>query len=80
MRCIGERLGLRWHPTLVVPTFNGLPIASNSSFSPAAEIDASALGRRGTLPTKLREQIEAETLPLYQRFLEVADVKLGRPR
>jgi hypothetical protein len=74
MRRIAERLGLTWHSTLVVPTFNGMPIASNSSFGPTVGIDASTLRRRDGLDPELREQIEAENLPLYQRFVEMADV------
>ena len=43
MRRLTDRLGLAWDPILLVPTFNGMPIASNSSFSSSMGIDALAL-------------------------------------
>lgn len=36
MRRIAERVGISWHDSLAVPTFNGRPIRANSSF-PVAE-------------------------------------------
>jgi hypothetical protein len=74
MRQISERLGLTWSPTLVVPTFNGMPIASNSSFNSVVGIDTSTVGRRDLLPAEVRKRIEADNLALYQRFMETADV------
>jgi hypothetical protein len=75
MKSIARRLGLTWHPTLAVPTFNGMPIASNSSFDSVVGIDPSAATRRDRVEADLRERIEAENLALYQRFIEAADVK-----
>jgi hypothetical protein len=73
MRRLVDRIGLTWDPVLTVPTFNGMPVASNSSFEAAVGIDESVLGRRDALPRQVREQIESECLPVYQRFADVAD-------
>ena len=32
MRAVCQKIGLPWHETLVTPTFNGMPIAADSSF------------------------------------------------
>lgn len=74
MRRIADRLGLTWDPILLVPTFNGMPVASNSSFNPSTGIDVLTLARRESLEKPLRSQIEAENLKLYERFVGLADV------
>jgi hypothetical protein len=66
-------LGLAWHPILATPTFNGMPIGSNSSFKSVVGIDASAVGRGDSLGPELREQIEARNLAVYERFITEAD-------
>ena len=75
MKRISQRLGLTWRPTLTVPTFNGMPISSNSSFNSVVGIDPRAVGRRDVVPKNIREKIEADHLAIYERFIEVADVK-----
>jgi hypothetical protein len=65
---------LTWHPSLLVPTFNGMPIASNSSFNSVVGIDASVVGRGELLSAQLRGRVEADNLALYQRFNEAADI------
>mgnify|MGYP003700682935 CR=1 FL=1 len=45
MRGICERTGLDWSPILLTPTFNGMPVVSNSSFSGSKGIDTSAAKR-----------------------------------
>jgi hypothetical protein len=74
MQRLSQRLGLTWHPALMVPTFNGMPIASNSSFNPVVGIDASMLGRGELLSAQLRKQIEAANGALYRRFVQRADI------
>ena len=74
MRWLADRIGLTWNTILTVPTFNGMLVASNSSFNSAVGIDASVLQRRDTLATRVREQIEADNLPLYQRFIAASDI------
>jgi hypothetical protein len=75
MMRLAERLDLAWDPILATPTFNGMPIGSNSSFRSVVGIDGSVLARRDSLVGELREQIEARNLPVYQRFVErTADV------
>jgi hypothetical protein len=73
MRRLADRIGLTWDPVLTVPTFNGMPVASNSSFESTVGIDPSVLQRRDTLPPETHEQVERMCLPLYQRFVEAAD-------
>jgi hypothetical protein len=75
MKRISERLGLIWHPTLTVPTFNGMPVASNSSFDSVVGIDSAVVNRRDRIPMDLRERIEANHLAMYENFLAAADVK-----
>ena len=74
MKRLAERLSLAWHPILATPTFNGMPIGSNSSFGSVVGIDASAVGRRDSLAPELREQIEARNLAVYERFITAADI------
>jgi hypothetical protein len=59
---------------LLVPTFNGMLIASNSSFDSAAGIDSSVVGRRDVLPGDVRERVEANNLALYNEFIATADI------
>jgi Sulfotransferase family len=74
MRWMADRIGLTWDSILTVPTFNGMPVASNSSFESAVGIDASVLRRRDRLPTHVRERLEVDNLPLYRQFAEAADI------
>jgi Sulfotransferase family len=74
MRKLAERVGIAWNPILTIPTFNGMLVSSNSSFHPVAGIDESVLRRRDMLPTSVRDEIEAEYLPLYRQFIGAADL------
>jgi hypothetical protein len=74
MKQLAGRLGLSWSPTLLEPTFNGMPIASNSSFNSVVGIDTSVIGRRDTLPADVRVRIEANNQALYKKFMETADI------
>jgi Sulfotransferase family len=74
MKRISQRLGLTWHPILTVPTFNGMPVSSNSSFNSVVGIDPTAADRRDLVPSEIRERIEAENLALYERFIAAADI------
>ena len=51
---ISQRLGLTWHPILTTPTFNGMPISSNSSFNSVAGIDPTTVRRREHAPAEIR--------------------------
>jgi sulfotransferase family protein len=73
MRWLADRVGVTWNAILTVPTFNGMLVASNSSFEAAVGIDASVLRRRDTLPKQVRERIETDNLPLYRRFVAGTD-------
>ena len=73
MMRLAERMGIAWHPILTTPTFNGMPIGSNSSFRSVVGIDTSVLGRRNTLEPGIREQIDAQNLHLYDNFIKMTD-------
>ncbi len=49
MSTLAARLGLAFEPSMLRPTFNGMDIASNSSFGAKHGLDASALDRSGDL-------------------------------
>lgn len=55
MRFIAERVGLTWSPVLLEPTFNGLPVPSDSSFAPVHGIDTKAGNRTSKLEAKIRD-------------------------
>jgi hypothetical protein len=74
MRRLSQRLGLAWSSTLLTPTFNGMPIASNSSFTSVVGIDPSVVGRGALLPEDVRRRIEERGLGLYEQFLAAADI------
>jgi hypothetical protein len=64
------KLGLEVHPCLTTPTFNGLPVRSNSLFHPVEGIDASAAERHRTaLSPEQAATVTAAALPLYEEVL-----------
>ncbi len=61
------RLGLDVHPCLTTPTFNGMPILSNSLHAPVVGLDAGATDRHNSiLLPEQRARVAATTLPLYE--------------
>jgi hypothetical protein len=60
-------LGLDFHPCLTTPTFNGMPVRSNSLYKPVEGLDASATDRHRTaLSPEQTAAPDAAALPLYQ--------------
>ena len=63
MRLVCRRIGLDFHPSLVNPTFNWEPMASNSIFGATAPgIVTSAPARRGVAPRRDRTQVSRVSL------------------
>ena len=74
MRSLAEWLGVSFHPTLVEPTFNGLPIKADSSFAVADHgVRAEPLERfREVLPPEEIAFVEERAMPLYERVAALA--------
>jgi len=59
MRLVCARTNLPWNDSLMKPTFNGMPILSDSHFDAVTHIDAGAGERfRATLPEDIQTEIE----------------------
>jgi hypothetical protein len=74
MRALADVLGLEFEPSLLAPTFNGLPIKANSSYEVAGHgVLKEPLGRfrRELAPGEL-ESIEARTTDVYGAALALA--------
>ncbi len=70
-------LGLDFHPCLLTPTFNGMPILSNSHYNPVAGLDPAATERHTTvLSSGQMAAVEAIAMPLYDDL--VSRYGLGR--
>ena len=60
-------LGLDFHPCLTTPTFNGMPVRSNSLYKPVEGLEASATDRHRTVLSPAQSAaLDATALPLYQ--------------
>jgi len=67
MRRICDRVGLTYRDTLTRPTFNGIPIASNSHFERSTRIDPQVNRRyRTILSADDLSTVENRTLPAYE--------------
>jgi hypothetical protein len=72
MRAVGCRIGLEFHPSLVSPTFNGEPIASNSVFGATTPgvVTSAPAERESLLGNKERDYLVAHSMPLYEKALK----------
>jgi hypothetical protein len=76
MRLVCRRIGLKFHPSLVSPTFNLEPIASNSSFGATKPgvVTSAPAERESLLSDAERDYLTAHCMPLYERALkEIAE-------
>jgi hypothetical protein len=75
MRGIAAWLGIEFRPELTRPTFNGLPIKANTSFSDVqSEVSTAPLDRaRGELSADDVDYIEARAGELYRQVAKKAD-------
>lgn len=71
MRELCARLGLTFDPVLLRPTYNGMPVLSDSSFQLTTDIDPAAARRlgEGLTPTQI-EKVERLALNDYERIVE----------
>jgi len=76
MRGLAEWLGISWSPTLLVPTFNLLPVRPNSSYELAATgIRHESLERwRDALDPEIVATVEERTLELHADVSALADL------
>jgi hypothetical protein len=66
MRELAGRIGIDFAPTLLRPTFNGMPIRADSAFEVADHgITTSPLGRAATLDPGVRAHVETQVGDLY---------------
>jgi hypothetical protein len=76
MRAVAEWLGIGWSPSLLMPTFNRLPVRPNSSYDLSATgIREESLERwRDTLTPEVVTTVEDRTLELHAEVLALADL------
>jgi len=72
MRYLCQKLGLDFDPVLLSPTFNGEPMAANTSFelSKQGAISDAPLGRETHLNEKERAYLEEHCMPLYRQAVQ----------
>lgn len=73
MRRIAAFLGIGFEPSLLTPTFNGMPILSNSSFEAVQGVDVRSLDRSGGLDAETRALVEERTEAVYARLCAIAE-------
>jgi Sulfotransferase family len=72
MRQVADYLGISFHESLLSPTFNGMPIQSDSSFGSKIGIDGSAVNRSMTVDDSAKDWIRSRTNDLYRTLKENA--------
>jgi hypothetical protein len=79
MTRVAAFLGIEFEPCLLVPTFNGIAIQSDSSFGSKYGLDATAIDRRDRVPREVRTALMDVTGPVYEELLRLARETLARP-
>ena len=71
MRLVCRRIGLEFHPSLMSPTFNWDPIASNSVFGATEPgvVTSAPVQRESLLSAAERDYLVAHCMPLYEKAL-----------
>jgi|GEM_PF-2311265 len=76
MRVLAHRLGISFTPTLLEPTFRGMPILPNSSYIVSKYgIHQQSLGTANLLSESERSYIKQEAFELYVHAKQVADTR-----
>ena len=72
MRVVCGRIGLEFHPSLVSPTFNWEPMASNSIFGATRPgvVTVEPAQRDSLLSDAARDHLNEHCMPLYERALD----------
>jgi hypothetical protein len=76
LRAIADWLGISWHPILLTPTYNRLPVFPNSSHTLRAHgirLESLEIWRT-KLPSPVVRAIEDETLEAYETLRASADI------
>jgi hypothetical protein len=69
MRRLCERMQLGYHPSLLEPTFNSMPVLSDSSHVLATGVDAQVTERyRETLPAQQVDRVAETATPFYEEL------------
>lgn len=71
MRRVAVFLGIRFRKSMLRPTFNGLPIRSDSSFGARIGVDRSASDRSHAVPPETRTYIQQRAGELHRSLEEV---------
>jgi hypothetical protein len=72
MRRIARYLGIRFEHGLLTPTFNGMPIRSDSSFGAKFGLDRSAADRTAFVDGAIKDYMRTATTGLYQELTGLA--------
>jgi hypothetical protein len=78
MGAVAGFLGVDFEPGLLKPTFNGMDIASDSSFEPRYGIDPSSADRAHDVAPDIRAMIEERTGSLYAKARHAAEAHARR--
>ncbi len=72
MRLVCRRVGLDFHPSLVSPTFNWEPMASNSVFDATEPgvVTSAPAQRESLLSDRERDYLTSHCMPLYEKALQ----------
>jgi hypothetical protein len=73
MRRLARFLGIGFEPGMLTPTFNGMPILSNSSFEAVRGVDGRTIDRSGALDEHIRGLVRERTDEVYRRLCAIAD-------
>ncbi len=70
MRGLCDWMGLAFSDGLLQPTYNGMPVLSDSSYELRTDIDTSTTTRfRQVLARNVQDRIEADAVPLYREVV-----------
>lgn len=73
MRRVARFLGIGFEPGLLTPTFNGMPILSNSAFEAVRGVDERSLDRSEALDAETRDLVRQRTDAVYTRLRAIAE-------
>ncbi len=78
MQAVARFLGVGFEPALLVPTFNGIPVTSNSSFGARYGVDPASADRSDRLEPEIRGLIESRTAAVQGRLRAAAAAHVAR--
>lgn len=81
MRLVCQRTGLPWSDRLIEPTFNGMPVLSNSEYEAVSHVDAGAAERyRETIAADVQAEIDALAGSLLAEANALIEREFATPR